>query len=363
MKKNDENKTIFKQWTSVLLIIGVFAIFISGFCLVVSGFNPEESSKKELYSYDYNTNFDYKVYLKENNFFNTEYLGMNKQYIASLIDRIEVTANYDFTSTKDLDYTYSYSITATPKGLYEGSDGKSVEVWSRAYPLFNSETISGTGKKFSISQPITLDYNSYNDLMTNFREQFGLSVDARVDLTLNVNINAGLAGSDTKDLSKSEKINLKIPLLQQTIQINPDYVNTGHETVYENQNATESNINIPYILFGIVLMVFAVVGFVILLRKLLVITKKSEYLINYNKILKDYGDIIAETRNVPDLSNYEVIRVKDFNELVDIEEELHSPIICCEIKPDSECWFIIINSGVAYKYALTQEYFEHIIRD
>ena len=51
MKKNDENKTIFKQWTSVLLIIGVFAIFISGFCLVVSGFNAEESSKKELYSY------------------------------------------------------------------------------------------------------------------------------------------------------------------------------------------------------------------------------------------------------------------------------------------------------------------------
>ena len=49
----------------------------------------------------------------------------------------------------------SYSIMATPKGLYEGSDGKSVEVWSRAYPLFNSETISGTGKKFSISQPIT----------------------------------------------------------------------------------------------------------------------------------------------------------------------------------------------------------------
>ncbi len=363
MKKSDENKTIFKQWTSVLLIICVFAIFISGFCLVVSGFNPEEQAKKELYSYNYNTDLDYKVYLKPNSFFNMDYLGMNKQYITSLIDRIDVTANYNFTSTKKLDYTYSYSISATPKGLYEGSDGKNVEVWSQTYPLYNSETKSGTGKSFKISQPISLDYNSYNDLMNNFREQFGVSIDGRIDLTLNVNITAGLAGESAKDLNKATSISLKIPLLQQTIKINPDYISTGHEVVYENQGDNQSSVNVTYILFGVLLMIFAVVGFIILLKKLLVITKKSEYLLNYNKIIKDYGDIIAETKNAPDLSKYEVIRVKNFNELVDIEEELHSPIICCEVKPDSECWFIILNSGVAYKFTLTEEYFEHLIRE
>lgn len=363
MKKSDENKTIFKQWTSVLLIVFVFAIFISGFCLVVSGFNPETQAKKELYSYNYNTNMDYKVYLKENSFFKTDYLGMNKQYISSLIDKIDVTANYDFNSSEVLDYTYSYSISATPKGLYEGSDGKNAEVWSQNYPLYTSETKSGTGKSFKISQPISLDYNSYNDLMSNFREQFGVSIDGRVDLTLDVNITAGLAGDSEKSLNKTSSISLKIPLLQQTIKINPDYISTGHEVVYDNQGGNQENVKVTYILFGVLLMIFAVIGFIVLLKKLLVITKKSEYLLNYNKIIKDYGDIIAETRNVPDLSKYDVIRVKNFNELVDIEEELHSPIICCEVKPDSECWFVILNSGVAYKYTLTEEYFEHLIRE
>lgn len=360
MKKKEENKTIMRQWANVLLIVGVLFLFIGGFVLAYEGMNPDMVDKKELYSYDSDASMDYKVYLKDNSFFTSEYLGMNKQYISSIIDHIDVTGNYKFNSTKRLDYTYNYSIVATVLGSYD-DNGTNTQIWSKSYPIFTSERIKGTGSTFSISKPVSLDYNTYNNLMADFKEEFGLSVDARIDLTMNVNINAGLAGDEEKNLNETDKISLKIPLLKQTISISPDYTDEGKQVIYETYD--DNYVDITQLSLGIIIMILAVIIFVMTGRKLLVLTKKSEYLITFNKIMKEYGDIIAETKSAPVLKNYDVIKVKSFNELVDIEEELHSPIICYEVKPNSKCMFIILNSGVAYKYELNEKDFKDLIRE
>ena len=81
-----------------------------------------------------------------------------------------------------------------------------------------------------------------------------------------------------------------------------------------------------------------------------------------NKILKEYGDIIAEADNMPDLTKYDVVNIKQFNDLVDIEEELHSPIICNEIREDLESWFLIFHNETAYRFILKYEDFNHLRR-
>ena len=96
--------------------------------------------------------------------------------------------------------------------------------------------------------------------------------------------------------------------------------------------------------------------------QLITTTKKSEYVMTLNKILKEYSDIIAKAENIPNLTQYDVIHIKDFADLVDIEEELHSPIIYNEIREDLECWFMIFNDKTAYKFILRYEDFARLRR-
>jgi hypothetical protein len=333
-----------------MIIVSIFSI--------VGSFTNAEYSKKELYSYNYTANLNYRVYLKNSQFFNTPYLGMNKQYISSLIDHIEVDNNYSFQSNKDLDYTYNYEIIATARGLYQNSDGKSIEVWSKTYPVANLESHSGTGKTFNINKTVNVDYNNYNQIMTDFRNQFGLSIDAKVDLTMKINILAGLSGQAEKTLQESPKMSLDIPLLQQTVNIKPSYVNSGGDTIYESTNAT-TKLNVKLLAFGITLLVVSLFALKKIVTSLLDVTKKSEYILAYNRIFKEYSDIIAETHNMPDLTKYDVVNVKTFNDLVDVEEELHSPIIAYEVQEDVECNFIILSNATAYQFTLRSSDFAH----
>ncbi len=361
MKLKNGNKLILRQWVQVFLLIIVIAVMIFSIWTITKSISGGKSEKDELYTYSYNSNLGYRVLLKDNAFFTTKTLGMNKQYIASLIDRIEVDTKYSFQSSKELEYTYSYDITATVKGNYAESDGKSVEVWSRSYPIVPAETKSGTGQNITINKTVTLDYNTYNQIMIDFRNKFGLTVDSSLDLALKININGGLKGQE-KTLQESNTMKLIIPLVKPTVEIKPDYINNGGKTVYDEAKVGKVEVNIPLLVMGIALLLFMVFMLKKLGSGLLTTTKKSEYVLTLNKILKDYGDVIAKAENVPNLTQYDVVHIKDFTDLVDIEEELHSPIIYNEIREDLECWFMIFHEKTAYKFILRYEDFARLRR-
>lgn len=197
--------------------------------------------------------------------------------------------------------------------------------------------------------------------MTDFRNQFGLSVDSRVDVAFKVTINGGLNGEENT-LQETNTMTLQIPLLTQTVQIKPDYINNGNQTVYEQTDQNSNSINISLLVLGTALLLLSLVLLKKFGSKLIKTTRKSEYVLQLNKILKEYGDIIAEAENMPRLEQYDVVNIKIFKDLVDIEEELHSPIICNEVREDMESWFMIFHDKTAYKYVLRYEDFERFGR-
>ena len=362
MKKKDESKVILKQWIEVFIIVIALGVLIFSIWSIVKSFSREEVKGNELYTYNYNSNLSYKVYLKPNSFFTASYLGMNKQYISSLIDRIEIDTKYNFNSSKELNYNYTYEIVATAKGLYSESEGSSTEIWSREYTIAPGETKSGTGNSFSINKTISVDYDMYNEIMTEFRNKFGLSVDSRLDVVIKINVTGGLKDQDNT-LKESSTMALQIPLLKPTIQLKPDYVNSGGQTITDKPDSVKQGVKIPMLILGIIFALASLCVIKIYISRLLITTKKSEYLLQLNKILKEYADIIAEADNLPDLSKYDVVTIKRFNDLVDIEEELHSPILCNEIREDLESWFMILYDKTAYRYILKYEDFGKIIKD
>ena len=358
IKKSAENKIILKQWVRVFLIVIVTAIMVGSIYTIVKALNPEQITKKKLYSYTYKGDMAYKVYLKPNNFFTTPYMEMNKQYISSIVDYIEVDAKYNFDSTEDLDFAYDYSIVATARGMYEGTDGKKVDVWSKTYPIGQLEQNKGSGKNFSFAKTVKVDYNYYNQVLTDFRNQFGLSIDARVDLTLKLNVTGSLKGTNEQTLNEQKEMTLQMPLMVQAFRIKPDYINSGGDTIYSKVNPNTKP-NMTLLIPAAILLIVSLIIFIKLVKSLLVVTRKSEYILAVNKIMKEYADIIAETHNMPDLSKYDIVNIKNFNDMVDIEEELHSPIIYFELEENSKCVFLILAEKTAYRFLLRESDFDH----
>lgn len=358
MKKKEENKIILKQWFRVFLIIIVMAVMGTSIYMIVKALKPEQVTKKKLYSYTYKGDMAYKVYLKPNNFFTTPYMDMNKQYISSIVDYIDVDTKYNFESTEDLDFTYNYSIVATARGMYEGTDGKKVDVWSKTYPIGQAEQNKGTGRNFSFAKTVKVDYNYYNQVLTDFRNQFGLSIDARVDLTLKINVTGSLKGSGEQTLNEQKEMSLQIPLMVQAFRIKPDYVNSGGDTIYSKVDPNTEP-DMPLLIAGCVVLLISLILFIKLVKSLLIVTRKSEYMLAVNKIMKEYADVIAETHNMPDLSKYDIVNIKNFNDMVDIEEELHSPIIYFELEENSKCVFLILSEKTAYRFLLREADFNH----
>lgn len=361
MEAKKEGQIILKQWFRMAIVIVLIAILITGIYLVTKSFIPASNEKKTLASYSYNANINYKVYLKDNKFFPEKSLGMNGQYITSIIDYIEVSPRYDLQSTVPLDFKYSYQIIATAKSTYS-TDEKQSEVWSKAYTILPLTNKTTRGTNVSINETVKIDYNKYNNILLDFKKQFGLSVDAEVDVVLKIVINASDPNNEKIKFSESKDLTLLVPLLNPTTKITSSYSPEGKKDIYD-ETKKDTSFDITYFCLGVALLALSAFLLIKAIRELFVATRKSEYVLEYNRIMKNYGDIIAEAENAPDLSKYDVIDINSFDDLVDIESELRNPILCVETVKDYESWFIILHDKSAYRFILKHETLLKINRD
>ena len=70
-----------------------------------------DKNKIQYAKYSKKGNIDYNVYLKENNYFDYDHLGTDKQYISSLIEYINADFDYNLLlDSKNVNYLYSYKV-------------------------------------------------------------------------------------------------------------------------------------------------------------------------------------------------------------------------------------------------------------
>ena len=101
--------------------------------------------------------------------------------------------------------------------------------------------------------------------------------------------------------------------------------------------------------------IFVLVAILLILdsiKKSIKFSKKSDYAIALNRILKNYGDIVAEIVSPVEIDSLNVIDVKNFDQLLDIEEEVRMPILFYETIADEQGEFIIICDNMAYRYVI-----------
>lgn len=340
-----------KNLKPIILITLSIGLFISSFILFKKSMN---NYSQDIINYNENSLIDYKVYLKENNYFDEPFLGENKVYITSLIDYLDIDFSYDMDLNAKRNGKYVYSIIGIMSANVNNTDK---DYWQKTYKLLDSKEVKYDDlDKIDFKEKIKIDYQYYNNLLIKFKEDFKLSFDGVFKVILNVE---NYVESNTGyELKNQTTTSLEIPLTKATIEV-PIKTNEVKE---KNQLVGDLVYSDSYIykLFKGLSISVLISGLVLLSYGVYLIVKNIEKISHYNKelkrILKTYDGIIVNVSFLPNYDKLNLIDVSSFSELLDAHGEIRQPISCYKTK--RQATFILINDSIVWRYILKDNVYE-----
>ena len=319
----------------VFLLLGTF--------LLISSFTFKS---EKIIKYKDNSDIDYKVYLLDNDFYDTDYLEKddgNKLFVASLIKNIGIDFKYDFSSEEAADIDFAYNVIG--KLVITDSAGTR-SYFEKNYTLLEDKVVNmRNGKSADIRDSLVVDYQYYNRLASSFKSSYG--VDAVSKLVVYISINK--KNADNKfNLNNNRIMKLEIPLSEKAVEIGLDYkkINDTSEVV-EKQDVFLKSVLV--LIISIILIVLSLIIMIRLMRSIsLLFTKKNQYDKYIKKILREYDRLIAESNSMISLEGKEIIRINKFQELLDIHDNLGLPIVYYEVAKHQKCYFYICHNDIVY---------------
>ena len=222
MKKNQVNekyaKEIQRNKTIIAISCLILFIFINSITFLIIYLNKNQN---QYIKYSENSLIDYKVYLKDNDFFDNDYVTSENQYIASLIEYINTNFKYKlYFEEEEIDFKYSYNIEAQIN-VKEKTQQKSLFNYKETL-LEKKDLESKNSNQVLISEKLDIDYNKYNNKIKKFINMYGLD-DINSTLTINMYIDVyGSCEEFEKDSNNQAVISLSIPLTTKTVGIDID---------------------------------------------------------------------------------------------------------------------------------------------
>lgn len=331
---------------SVLLLIAVFS-FITGVLIIIENCAEGKEKKESITNYESNGSITYQIDLKENDFYNADNLNY-QNIISKYIDNININFKYDLSSSQVLNLNSTYSLNMYLISTYN-SNNKVKEIWKEKYELIPKTTHKSTGKTImSFDKKIDINYEEYNKIAEKIRQETGILTNAYLKLEFNINNDLVEENKNIK-FSDEHLLEVDIPLLENITSIEKKGEFNKKETLY---NIVNMGINYKQLALGICLTLVSLAFVITAIKMFLEVNGLSKYVMEQNKILKRYGDVIAETANKPELNGLNIMEITNFTDLINIEDELRIPILFYETFKGKESWFVIIDHDKAYRYIL-----------
>lgn len=328
----------FWVYVAVLVILGL--VFYS------IGFNDCQDIK---YSYNEDNSIDYKVYLKENNFFDQPFLGKDKTYITSLIDHLVVDYKYKVLFNTPVDGELKYHIVATVSA--EKTNNQVGTYWEKSFNLTDIRTKYLFGEEdCEISESINIDYQKYNELLLSFVDTYNLSSDGFLKIALVIDGNPQV--SDEDKIPVDSEISVKIPLSKVAVE---GVINTDQNNKQKEITRKVRLNDLKHIIFKILFLI-DVFALLYVIFKHFVWLAKNKKLDSYNgnviKITNDYGSIMVKVKELK-LSKFNLVEVSSFDDLLVVYNDVRTPINYVQEKNRTR--FVIIFEHMAWEYVIEKE--------
>lgn len=332
------------------------AIVFSLFSLYYFKMGLKNTYQEEV-SYKSSSNVSYKVYLLENDYFDEPYLGMNRTYISSLINYIDINFNYNLNFSNFVSGKYTYYI----KGIIAADKVKDDDssYWSKSYILKEPVTISYDNQNsFNIDTNVKVDYQKYNSLLNEFRKDYGISFDGTFKVQLVIESESN-ATNIKESIPVDSLIEVRVPLTQQVIDLSIDLSNNDNEGEVSETIVNNTSSNYVFLGLGILFMSVTLCLLWLIFRYIIFIyLSKSEYSKTLKKILSTYDSVIVNVSNLPNLNDLKVIEVNTFSELIDAHSEVRMPINYYEEVADCKSVFVLVSTNMAWVYTLINHEYE-----
>ena len=292
--------------------------------------------------------------MKPNDYYTEKYLGKNKKYVASLIDYIDTDFDYTFKADDKVDLNYTYYVVAK----VEVNDASNKNLFTKEEIIKDKITVDDIkDHKINLKENIKVNYGKYNKIASDFIDQYKLTANARLTVSLIVDIN-GKHQEFANQLTNKEVVSYKIPLTEKTVDVEMDYkITNDADQVVQNKVAMISNKTLFTIVIVLMVVDVLAIGYVIYW----VIVNRdnvTRYTLKLQKIKKDYSRYISETiitERVEDMMLTRSLRIeliKNFEDLLDIRDSLNKPILFHEERPNEEAIFYILTDRVGYLYIM-----------
>ena len=182
--QHKENK-LYIDYKTRLLISALLVVFLSITSLLITNTLLNLSNFNKI-KYNEKSNIDYKVYLKENNFYEKDYLEKDKVYIASLIDKILIDFKYDFDIEKESNIKFNYEVIAK---LSINDEVTGSNYYEKEYKIVDKkeERITNT-KIFNLEKQVDINYSYYNSLANTFKQQYGIDTISNLNVYMKIYI-------------------------------------------------------------------------------------------------------------------------------------------------------------------------------
>lgn len=306
----------------------------------------------EFVAYDAKGTFDYSICYKENDYVSDKcFSDDNRGYVNALIDNIAINYKYILRTSQNAEqFKYTYKITAQTIAT-EKSDSNRI-LYSEIDTLYEESNEINDTSIVMIDKKINVDFQKYNEIITNFKKNYILSMDSSLILTATLDVTG--IHSHLKDDVKNHRVSqIIVPLSEQTVD-----VETNNTSFSQNDTVAKYS-NVPIYSKPII------VSTIVYILDIIVIGEWIYMLIIYNqynhsfdkkidKILKQYDRAIVKVENIPDLTDLKIINVSSFEELLDVRDNLNKPILYKGKNLSAQ--FVIINGAEAYIYELEAYY-------
>lgn len=352
MKRNQVNSIFEDEYRRKKFIIGfvsviivLFIVSIISLCLFIKG------NRVQYASYQEKSNIDYKVFLKESDFFDNDFLDSDRQYISSLIDYIGANFKYNlYLDNSNVTYKYSYRIEGN---VVVKNKGGSKKLYDSTDILLPTVTETSSERSLTFNEYIEIDYNQYNSMIKKFVSTYDL---ADTESYLYVNMYVSVIGTceDFDSMSTNESVmTITIPLNKNNfgIDLSNDLLSTDDDVMICSKPSAGI-----YIYLVICMMFIA--GALIFMYKLVEYcnntrTALSIYQKELKRILGNYSSYIQKVDGTFNLRGYQVLRIEEFSDMLEIRDTLQQPILMVENGRGNGVFFIIpSNTKILYVYGL-----------
>lgn len=299
------------------------------------------------YQYTINQSVDTSVKYMNSSFFDGGPGTKNTAYITELTDALRSHFHYNFSGSSETDLQYTYSVNATVQALYTLKEESKAQptVWSKEFELVEPTTVNDTIKSFTLDPTVDVPFAEYKKLIDQLNTALDLSMTSEVVITSTVTVSGEIDGVDFKD---TRVASVTAPLTQQLydLAVKYDKQDTGQVAAATGNKWTLAGHYIEIAAGAI-----ALAGLLLLVYGFRSQIFKTPYQRELDRIFRYHDGIIIRASKPAKLQGKNVVSVQSFDDILNLEEEMKTPIIAAPAGAEATN-FIIHRDDIAYVYTL-----------